>query len=142
MSADASVTLTWADGEYKFRLPIGQLRELQDKTDAGPIEVLDRLMSRRWRVDDIRETLRLGLIGGGLKPVEALVLIKRYVDERPLMENAPAAQTVLLAALVGVKDDEVGKGSPEETEQTDGSASPSFMEQGPPSGSIQPRSMQ
>lgn len=132
MSGQGSITFDWADGEHTFRLAIGQLRELQDKTDCGPMQILDRLAGRTWRVDDIRETLRLGLIGGGMKPMEALILTKRYVDEQghSLIENAKAAQNVILAALVGVKDDPVGKkAQTEESQVTGDSASPSSTEQ-------------
>ncbi len=101
MSVSARITLPWADGSHSFRLAIGHLRELQDKCNAGPAEVLARLTSGSWRVDDIRETLRLGLIGGGATPMDALVLVARYVDDRPLMENVFPAQAVLLAAVVG-----------------------------------------
>lgn len=31
MSSNASITLAWADGDYLFRLPIGKLRELQER---------------------------------------------------------------------------------------------------------------
>lgn len=129
MSADASIELTWADGTYKFRLPIGQLRELQDKCRAGPPEILDRLTFRKWLVDDVRETIRLGLIGGGKTPTDALVLVIRYVDDRPLMENAPVAQSIMIAALVGVPGDQPGKrdaGAIEAT--TPGSASEASTE--------------
>lgn len=134
MSSNGSITFDWADGEHTFRLPIGQLRELQDKCDAGPMQILDRLMSRTWRVDDARETLRLGLIGGGMKPIEALVLTKRYVDEfgHSLIDNAMAAQNVLMAALAGVKDDPVGKDQAEESQATGDSTSPPSMVQEPP----------
>ena len=129
MSSNASITLTWADGEYQFRLPIGQLRELQDKCNAGPLVVYHRLQSGEWRVDDIRETLRLGLIGGGMRPVEALILVKRYVDDRPLAENVLPATAVILAAVMGVPDDKVGKPEAEttETEATDALSSPPSM---------------
>ena len=141
MSADASVTITWGDGDHRFRLAIGQLRELQEKCAAGPMEVLDRLATRRWRVDDVRETIRLGLIGGGMEPIKALPLVKHYIDERPIMESVPAAQAVLIAALIGVEEDPAGKAEAGET-TTDGSASRSSMEQEPQSGSVQPSSMQ
>lgn len=124
MSADGSVTLAWGDGEHKFRLPIGGLRELQQKCDAGAIEVMDRLRDRRWRVDDVRETLRLGLIGGGMTPVDALILVKRYVDDRPIMESVPTAFAVLMAALIGVPDDPVGKAEAEEPAPAGSSPSP------------------
>lgn len=109
MSADASLTMDWGDGEHRFRLAIGQLRELQDKCGAGPAEILRRITDGTWRIDDLRETLRLGLIGGGMQPVKALVLVQRYVDVRPLMESVPPAQSVLLAALVGPPGPQPGK---------------------------------
>ncbi|HEV2557963.1 MAG TPA: gene transfer agent family protein [Microvirga sp.] len=125
MSADGSTSFLWADGEHRFRLAIGQLRELQDKTGTGPQALLSRLMDGTWRVDDPRETIRLGLIGGGMKPPEALVLVSRYVDARPLMESIMPARAILAAALMGDREDTVGKEEPEEaaTEPT-GSPSP------------------
>jgi len=126
VSGSASVTLIWADGEYPFRLPIKQLEELQDKCDAGPSELYNRLEDGRWRVADLRETIRLGLIGGGMTPAEAFVKVRRYVDERPLLESVPVARAVLLAALIGVPEDPVGKAHGEETNPIPGgSASPS-----------------
>ncbi|MFC7399591.1 gene transfer agent family protein [Chelatococcus sp. GCM10030263] len=132
MSSDGSITFPWADGEYRFRLAIGQLRELQDKCSAGPAEIVQRLSIGSWRVDDVRETLRLGLIGGGLKPGDALILIKRYVDERPWLENITPAHVVLMAALVGDPDEPVGKDEAAATEpETDGSPLPPSMDQEP-----------
>lgn len=126
MSASAEVDLTWADGEYRFRLPIGQLRELQDKTGAGPFAIYKRLADGTWFVDDIRESIRLGLIGGGMQAEKALLLVKRYVDDRPLGVNVLTAQSILLAAVIGVPEDQVGKARPEETatEATGASSSP------------------
>ena len=60
-------------------------------------------------MDDLRETIRLGLIGGGMDPLDALVLVKRYVDDRPLMENVLPAWRILSAALMGPEDDAPGK---------------------------------
>jgi hypothetical protein len=109
MSADGSVTIAWGDSEErKFRLPIASLIELQEKCKAGPPEILERLLTNRWRVEDVRETVRLGLIGGGAKPEEALALRARYVDTR-LNETAMVAQAILMSALIGVPDDPVGK---------------------------------
>lgn len=127
MSRDGSITFVWGDGEHPFRLPIGHLRELQEKCDAGPAEIAGRLANGRWRVDDVRETIRLGLIGGGMTPADAYTRTVRYVDERPLLESVPAAQAVLMAALVGVHEEPVGKGeaAEAETEAATTGASPS-----------------
>ncbi|SEQ32996.1 Phage tail tube protein, GTA-gp10 [Faunimonas pinastri] len=134
MSRHGEVVFPWGDSEHRFRLGIGELRELQDKCNAGPYEVLNRLMTGIWRIDEVRETIRLGLIGGGaLRPTEALVLVARYVDERPLLESVPVAQAIIGAAIMGSPEEPVGK--PQAAEQgetkpspTDGSASPPSTE--------------
>lgn len=119
MSADGSITLKWADGEYQFRLALGQLRELQENVNrpraaigahpVGPGTLLGLLRSNAMLVDDVRETIRLGLIGGGTVPARALGLVERYVDARPLAESVPTALSVLMAAVVGVPDDPASK---------------------------------
>lgn len=106
MSRNGSVNLAWADGEYAFRLGIGEIEELQEKCDCGPYMVMQHLMAGTWRLAHIRETLRLGLIGGGLKPIEASKLIGRYVDQRPLAENIKHALAVIQAAVLGAPDGE------------------------------------
>lgn len=130
MSADGGVTMVWADGEHRFRLAIGQLRELQEKTGVGPQRLYERIFTGDWHVDDLRETIRLGLIGGGAKPTDAVKLVERYVDGRPLNESRVPAQVILVAALSGVPDDVVGKAEPENAApeatvmEPDASASP------------------
>ncbi len=107
MSRNASITLEWADGEeHVFRLPLGQLRELQEKTDCGPLFLFNRIIAGQWRIDGLRETIRLGLIGGGMEPAKAHTLVKRYVDDRPFTESIKPAQAILGAALIGAPDGE------------------------------------
>jgi hypothetical protein len=114
MSRDASVTFDWADGTFTFRLGIGQIRELQEKCDAGPSVVLRRLAEDAWFVDDLIHTIRLGLIGGGATPAEALKLVRRYVEQRPLEESRSPATIILGAALYGAGDEEpLGKAAAE-----------------------------
>jgi hypothetical protein len=129
VSRDGAVTIAWGDGEYRFRLAIGEIRELQEKCDAGPQEILRRLTVGTWRLNDMRETIRIGLIGGGMKPAEALGKIARYVDEFPLFDNILPARAILVAALVGVEEEPLGNGEPAEaeTEATDASPSPPSM---------------
>lgn len=106
---DSRIDLTWADGDYSFQLKWGQLAELQDRTNVGPYFMLNRLYDGSWKIEDISNVIRLGLIGGGLSPVTALTLTKRYVEERPLLENHPIAVVILKACLVGVDDEPVGE---------------------------------
>lgn len=106
---DARVTFDWADGTHTFRLAWGQLAELQEKCDAGPYVVLQRLHSGAWRVEDITNVIRLGLIGGGMEASPALKLARHYVEERPPMENLIPAQVILSAALMGAPDEPAGE---------------------------------
>lgn len=136
MSRDASTSFPWADrtaeeGGYRFRLGIGESRELQEKTDCGLLYLLQqRVLAGAWRIDDLRETIRLGLIGGGLAPADALVLVSRYVDDRPWIESVQPAARILTAAVFGAPDedktddkregddDRPGKPSPAESSAT------------------------
>jgi len=110
MSRSGKFDATFGDGRHCFQLRLGELEELQEKCDAGPPLILARLGAGQWRTGDVRETVRLGLIGGGMKPVEALALVERYLDQRPdWMENALLARGVLAAALIGVEDEALEK---------------------------------
>lgn len=120
MSADGSITLSWGGEDRKFRLALGQLRELQENVNKwraainapliGPAGLMRQLSEADAWPGDVREIIRLGLIGAKEIPIgEVPALIRRYVDERPLAESTSIAHAVLLAAIVGVPDDPVGK---------------------------------
>jgi hypothetical protein len=125
MSRHGDITLPWGDGDYTFRLGLGEMRGLQEVCDAGPLEIASRLRNGTWLVDDVRETIRLGLIGGGMTQDEALKRVKRFVDSRPLMENCEKAIAILIAAVVGAKDEpadiDAGKATGAETTKAGGS---------------------
>jgi hypothetical protein len=109
MSGLGQISLTWGPGEYTFRLRIKELIELDEIVGAGPQFILQALSDGTWRVAMVRETVRLGLIGGGLKPTEASKLVVRYVDERPLLESVMHAQAILAAALIGRPEEDAAK---------------------------------
>jgi hypothetical protein len=134
VTANGSVTMTWADKEYQFNVAkLAQAMELEDLCGCGLMEVFQRVKENRWRVSDVRETIRLGLIGGGLPPARALVLVRRYVEDRPWAESAPVALVVLGAAIVGVTGDnqnatvDRAEGELSSSEMTAGSAGPRSM---------------
>jgi hypothetical protein len=109
MSRDASIELPVWDGDYTFRLGWGELSLLQEKCDAGPYFILNRIQSGAWRLEDIEGILRLGLIGAGRKPEEATKLIKAHVKSRPAAEYVLHATLVLQAALLGAPDEPLGE---------------------------------
>lgn len=129
----AEIELTWADGTYLFALKLKQIEELQRLCGAGLGEIAQRLLvERRWRVCDVVETIRLGLIGGGLPAVRARELVDTYVDGHPLADpRDPAnhlmtAQAVITAAYFGVAEtteEPEGKAEAAAGDGTDGSTS-------------------
>jgi hypothetical protein len=138
MSADGSVVIEWGGEEYKFRLAIGEMRELYELVNrprvaigapvVGPMELLTSLQGGNGWPSEVREIIRLGLIGGGMKTDRALVLIKRFVDPPGMLLAAEVvAYKVLLSALTPSETDEpVGKPGPADNEAatSTGSASP------------------
>lgn len=166
MAGVGSVPITWANGEDNFCLArVREILQLEDKCGAGMGEIVQRLERGTWFLNDIRETIRLGLIGGGKTPEQAMKIVRLCVDGRPLSESILVARLILTAALVGVPDDPVGKmeaaeaatgpeamdqassiptaasAAPPSSESDKPSDGPSMTPTTPPSGSSPPASM-
>lgn len=110
MSADGSITLDWRGGRHLFRLGLGELRSLQELCKMGPFGIYNRLLDGTFRLEDAIETVRLGLIGGGLTPAQAYQLCEAHVHPPvPLAETALLAKGILMVAMVGSPEDPVGK---------------------------------
>lgn len=141
MDGSGKIELEWADMQgagsgrkHVFCLTIRCLEELQDKCDAGPQAIWQRLVDGSWKIADVRETLRLGLIGGEMKPIEAAKLVDRYVDTGSLLENVLYARAVLQAALAGPpvkKKRRASKPTPETTTGDPSSTSPESTSSAP-----------
>lgn len=126
MSRTAEITLPFGTEERTFRLGLGELRAVQEKCDAGPGELAQRIapvvrairakftladmlaggMMGNWRVDDVREPILQGLIGGGMTPTDAGVLVRSVFDPRPLaLEHLQIAFAVLTAGYLPPEDE-------------------------------------
>lgn len=115
MSRDGSITLPWADGDHTFKLAWRELILLQEATDVGAFVLLDRISSRKCKIEEISHTMRLALIGGGKTPEEALTLVRSYVEARPPAENLMFARGILAAACYGAGDEAPGEAEGEAT---------------------------
>src|SRR5262245_40371087 len=112
MTGVGTVTIVWRGGEHPFCIArIGELLALEEACRAGVMEVLRRLESETWRINDVRETIRLGLIGGGMDPERAMVAVKLHVDGNPhgLAPSVLVAHAILAAAIIGVPEEPLGK---------------------------------
>lgn len=121
-----TIDLEFADGLYTFALPLAQISELQRKTGVG-IGALHARMLRgcvrdgdrlslspahaEFYAGDIVETIRHGLIGGGVgevngeevkvTPIVANRLVETYVTAAPLADHFSVALSTLIACVVG-----------------------------------------
>lgn len=110
MSRSALCTGVFGAGVQRFQLRIGELEELQEACDAGPEEIFWRLNGSNWRVADLREPIRLGLIGAGMLPTEALVMVDRYCQPGWLSEWKSLAAAIVGAAINGAPDEDAPPG--------------------------------
>lgn len=141
--SETAVTLPFADGEYRFWLPLPQVVELERKTgDTSILDIEQRLSAAigierdtqefvfvgggSVMVAEVRETIRLALIGGNygmvdgqeveVGPLMAKQLIDSYAyPARPLSECALLAWRILHAAIHGVRLKKKHDGEPEVT---------------------------
>jgi hypothetical protein len=154
MSRSGEIVRAWGDADRTFRLGIGEWRKIQETCDAGPGEIAARLAAwvalrqanpragflqllaaggvGAWRIDDVREPLLRGLVGGGLNPTEAASVVRELHDDRPLMENLDLALAVVLASLVGAGDETVGEAEGEGPAKATSRPSPEESSGSPP----------
>jgi hypothetical protein len=145
MSRSASIDLPFPDETRTYRLGIGELRQLQEKCDRGPMEILQALTLGRWRVDDIIQPIRLGLIGGGMKIADANTLVEKHIQTGALAEACVYAALIVNAAITGAPDEEIdmpkgAQGGKTTTPET-GSASASSTDKEPVSDGHPARSI-
>lgn len=101
----AEVLEVWGDGRHTFRLALGEWRELQQLLQLGPLALYKKFVRGEWTADEIYETLRVALIGGGLEPAKAYTLVQRYVAEleTPLMSHIPVILAIIQPAIATPK---------------------------------------
>lgn len=94
-------TAFFGDGKKTFALTTPMIQELERKTGHGIGAIFRRIQHHQFSLQDISEVIRLGLIGGGTKPVIADALVKTYVDGQPLVESMEVALDVIAARFLG-----------------------------------------
>ncbi|MFS0771035.1 GTA-gp10 family protein [Sphingomonas sp. 1P08PE] len=126
MTPQTALELHFGDGEYLFDLKLPQLAELQEKRGCGVFALYARVLKGRYLfegetigvtgeaeayAEDLLETIRLGLIGGGrgiVNGVEVIVsamtakrLVEHYGAAAPLREAWATAAAILAARIEG-----------------------------------------
>ncbi|EJN11856.1 Protein of unknown function (DUF3356) [Bradyrhizobium sp. YR681] len=107
----SEIDLIWGSGQHAFKFGLGQFRALQENVNrrrlaigaplVGPMDLVEQLRAKNLWPDDLRDILRLGLIGGGMTPRDAHIEMTQSFDDTPPLEHVKPALSVLLAGLVG-----------------------------------------
>lgn len=106
MNNQGELTTNWGDGEHTFRLTVKGVIELEQKCDAAFAVIFARLNDMTFKLSDVRETLRIGLIGGAMPPTKAHELVERYA--LPLIESLPIARAVVAGVMFGFEASPLG----------------------------------
>nr|DAK98295.1 MAG TPA: tail tube protein [Caudoviricetes sp.] len=98
----ARITQPFGDGHHAFQFGWLEALEWEEKFGCSLFSTFTSMhRTGLYLIADIKEIIRLALIGGGAKPVDALRLTERYVEKRPLSENMSLTLVILEAAFFG-----------------------------------------
>lgn len=97
MITDITTTQFLGNAEYAFALTDEMIFDTETATGLGIGEIYNRAVTSRFSLNHLTEIVRNGLIGGGMKPHEALILTDRFVKNRPFSETLPLAIEILSA---------------------------------------------
>ncbi|RCW80929.1 gene transfer agent family protein [Phyllobacterium bourgognense] len=98
----ARITQPFGDGNYDFQFGWKAAIEWEEKFNRSLFGTFNRMHREGiYLIADIKEIIRLALIGAGTAPVAALKLVERYVEGRPLSENMTLSLQILEAAFFG-----------------------------------------
>lgn len=125
--------------DRKFELRLGEIRELERLCESGIAAIYARVALLQFKADDLRETIRLGLIGGGAAQPEAEAIVRFSIDGRPLNEWVQLAADILKAVFDGVDTTVKTSGAEPSVAPV---TSPPSTNSGEPLGSVQGKSTQ
>ncbi|MBO0140218.1 gene transfer agent family protein [Agrobacterium sp. Ap1] len=98
----ASITEFFGDAEYPLCLTFALAAEWEKLRERSlNFTFACMVETRAAQLLDVREVVRLGLIGGGMEPREAHEKVRVYVENRPLVEGMAVALSVMEAFLFG-----------------------------------------
>jgi hypothetical protein len=114
----------FAGQERSFDLRIGEITALERACVCGIYGLVSRIAGHQAYAADIRETIRLGLVGGGMSDAESTRLVMASCDGYPLSQHLPLAAEIIQSVVDGLPvmeqpdaDDDAKKAMPETLNQ-------------------------
>lgn len=91
----------FGDAECNFRLTPDLVLELERKTASGIGALSRRFYAMDFRLIELTEVIRLGLIGGGMDPEEADALVKAYTPRMSMTDLYGKALPIIDILMFG-----------------------------------------
>lgn len=104
-----SETIVWPGGEHEFLLGIGQLRAIEQRSDAGCAVVMMRLLTSQWKIDDVIAPIRLGLVGGGMTEQAAQRAVDAALEVASPYTLAVTSASIIRRFIMWDGDDQPGE---------------------------------
>ncbi|WP_323022397.1 gene transfer agent family protein [Pararhodobacter sp.] len=96
----------WGGVERAFALDFGLVCDLEEACgEKGVGGIYVRLATHQYHAREVYQTIRHGLIGGGMSRPDVERLMKTRFNEIPLADSVALAVDLLTALNTGVKDD-------------------------------------
>lgn len=101
----STFTTDFGSREHTFKLDWAGATEWEELRNKSLFQTYNSMVHERGgNVGDVREVIRLALIGGGLDPIKALSDVRRYVEGRPLEESLMLAIGIMEAFIFGADE--------------------------------------
>jgi hypothetical protein len=97
-------TAFFGDAERTFVLTPALLVEFERLVGGGAWGTARRMFAGDATVSEVRETVRLGLVGGGENPKRAAELVATYGDATPFVELYTLASDIMTAVMLGAPE--------------------------------------
>lgn len=103
----------WAGERRHLALTYGGLLDIEagcGKTGIG--EIYLRLVKHEYSARYVFNVIKHGLIGGGMKPADAAMLMEDRFSTVPLVQSVEIALDLMILVMAGIEGDSDGKGDP------------------------------
>ena len=101
MSWTAEIEVPFGTELHRFRLGLGQFRDLERKFGGkGILQIIDHFRANAWKVDEMRDFLIIAMIGAGMTPSLAQGAVDQNIVAWPFSRNVDLFWKIISAAVV------------------------------------------
>jgi hypothetical protein len=115
--------------QRRFELRLGEIKHLEQQTGCGIGDIYRRLLALAFKIEDVRQVVKFGLIGGGVPEIDAEAMVRAGVDGFPISEPYELAKDIMIACFIGAAP---GKAKGPSDQDAPATSAPSTSPERPP----------